>query len=153
MRGGTRLLSLVLSLGAGSSMGFELWLDLRTGATPGASQPPNFAAAFDRQLLPPEDQSSERVEGLAVLSVQPSDRLVEGISSSSFESPGKLVDGTGRLVGAAVAVGSANAQNDALSLVGSVEVNDDEWNHPLSCLAHWDLRRMEPPSLPPASPL
>ena len=100
-----RLLS-ILALGGSPTMGFELWLDLRTGALPpGAPCSPAELAAFDRQLLTPE-QSSAPVEGPSQIIVEPSC---------------KLVDGARNLVGAAVAVGSANAQNEALALVGSVQ--------------------------------
>ena len=83
-------------------MGFELWLDLRRFA--GASSLPS-SAAFDRQLLPQDDEANSAISGPSRLCVKPTGQLYENDA----------------LVGASVIVGTADAQQDALALVGSVD--------------------------------
>ena len=94
------MLSWLLLLSLPSMASFELWIDVRAGG--GQQLPPTTIAAFDRQLL----ESDSALTGPAQLAVQPAGQL--------------FADGD-VLVGACVGVGSADAQSDALSLVGSVD--------------------------------
>ena len=101
----TRTLDLILCLALyyPRAMAFELWLDLR-GSTRVPALSSDALSIFDRQLVPVGDEDLA-VSGPAVLQTRDTGQLLAAEA----------------IVGAAVAVGTGDAQQGALALVGSVE--------------------------------
>ena len=87
-----------------TTMGFELWLDLRSA--PAFDTTKINTAAFDRQLLPSGSEQTTTDDIKSSLYVEPSGKILQG----------------GNVAGASVTVGKADEQGDALALVGSVEL-------------------------------
>ena len=99
---------LVLLATTTSTMGFELWLDWRSSTTAAASSlSSDVAAIFDRQIVDDDNRAAALNNGAAAIRCQQTGQL-------------RAMDDDA-LIGAAVAVGSADKQSDALALVGSVE--------------------------------
>ena len=108
-----------------SVMTFELWLDLQAGSAAVTALPAKAAAAFDKRLMRPsvDEQTSLRRGVRRMLSPELSDDDDENDDATpvvTVTPSGRLLAKDGALVGAISSIDSADDQQDAMALIGSV---------------------------------